>query len=188
MERSSRFETRYSFVKPFHTREPRTRRTEATKTIVLVDLNAGITRNARVDDFPACATVAILVKDDVSFIFDKAASLVVFPQAHKHVFVGVRVMRAQLGLESLSRFPRVVMRNLGVDVVSNVRLADTVHEVRSDRAEKVTVNCAQGSALEVPLACAVVGKTRISVLEVRDHDKPVVGVEVRNDIVLEDGR
>lgn len=65
-------------------------------------------------------------------------------------------------------------------------LADAVHEVRSDRAHEVAVHRAEGAALEVPLVGRVVRQRRVGVLEVGDHDEPVVDAEVRDEVVLDD--
>lgn len=58
-------------------------------------------------------------------------------------------------------------------------LADAVHEVGSDGAEHVAVDGAEGAALEVPHAGVVVRERGVRVLEVGDHDKPVVAVDAQ---------
>lgn len=62
----------------------------------------------------------------------------------------------------------LTVRNLGGDVVGNVGLGDTVHEVRSDGTHQVAVNGAEGSTGEGPLSSAVVGDVGVGVLEVGD--------------------
>lgn len=65
-------------------------------------------------------------------------------------------------------------------------LADAVEDVGSEGASHVPVDGAEGSALEVPLALAVVGQFRVGVLEVGDHDEVVVDDEVGDEVVLDD--
>lgn len=60
------------------------------------------------------------------------------------------------------------MRDLGSDVVRDVRLANPVQDVGTDRAEEVTVDGAERAAGERPFACAVVREVGIRVLEVGD--------------------
>lgn len=57
------------------------------------------------------------------------------PERLKHVLVGRVVVRSEELLECLSRFPRVVVRDLRRDVVGDVGLGDT--------CEVVVVNTSQ---------------------------------------------
>jgi hypothetical protein len=62
----------------------------------------------------------------------------------------------------------LTVRDLGGNVVGNVGLGDTVHEVGSDGTHQVTVDGAEGSTGEGPLSSAVVGDVGVGVLEVGD--------------------
>lgn len=75
--------------------------------------------------------------------------------------------------------------NLAGKVVADVSLGDSVHEVRADRAEEVSVHGAESTSDEVPFSSIVVRKGRVGVLKVGDHDEPVVDGEVGDTVVLD---
>lgn len=106
------------------------------------------------------------------------------PQAHPGVLVRLAVMGAQLGLDSLSGIPGVVVGDFRADVVGYMGLGDPVEEEAVD----VAVDGAESASLEVKRPLSVVWKHRVVVLKEGDHDKPVVDVEVGYDVVLENGQ
>ena len=69
--------------------------------------------------------------------------------------------------------------------MSDVSLADTVEDVGTECAAEVSVNGAQSTSLEVPLALSVVGKHGVGVLEEGDEDEMVVDDEVRDEVVAD---
>lgn len=95
-------------------------------------------------------------------------------------------MRAEELLQSRGSLPSVVVRDLTAEVVSDVSLGNSVHKVRTNGTEEVSVDGAKSATNEVPLVSAVVRKLRVGVLKVGDHDEPVVDSEVRNTVVLDD--
>lgn len=108
------------------------------------------------------------------------------PQRDEHVLLAVGVVRTEELLESSGSLPGVVVRDLAAEVVSDVSLSDSVHEVRADGTKEVSVDGAESATDEVPLVGAVVRELRVGVLKVGDHDEPVVDSEVRNTVVLDD--
>jgi len=63
-----------------------------------------------------------------------------------------------------------------------VGLADTVQNVTADGAHESSVDGRESTSREGPFLGRVVGKDGVSVLEVGDHDEPVVDVEVRDKV------
>ena len=102
-------------------------------------------------------TTRILEKPDTSIIFDEDALARGAPVRVKHVFVRLLVVRAQKVLERLGGVPGVVVRDLGADVVRDVRLGDTVEGDGAKGAEEVAVHGGEGAAGESPLVGRVVG-------------------------------
>ena len=80
--------------------------------------------------------------------------------------------------------PRVVVRDLGGDVVRDVRLGDSVREDGAEQAHygaegagathEVTVHCGERTSGEGEGGGAVVGEHGVGVLEEGDHDEPAV--------------
>lgn len=86
----------------------------------------------------------------------------------------------------------MIVRNLAVDVVGNVRLRDTVSSPSADPAhdaaevaKKVSVEGGESTTGESKLVSTVVGEERVGVLEERDQDKPVVDPEVGLEVKAE---
>lgn len=86
----------------------------------------------------------------------------------------------------------MIVRNLAVDVVGNVRLRDTVSSPSADPAhdaaevaKKVSVEGGESTTGESELVSTVVGEERVGVLEERDQDKPVVDPEVGLEVKAE---
>jgi hypothetical protein len=84
-------------------------------------------------------------------------------------------VRAKELPERICRLPRVVVRDLGRDVVGNVGLADTVEDVLADGAHELSVNGGKGTSSERPLVGGVVREDRVGVLKVGDEDEPAAG-------------
>lgn len=97
------------------------------------------------------------------------------------------VVLAQSLLECLGSLPGIVVRNLGADVVSNVSLGNTVQDVRSNGSQPLSVNGAESTSREGPAVGLVMRQQRVGVLQVGDHDQPVVDPEVRDTIVSHHG-
>lgn len=78
-------------------------------------------------------------------------------------------------------YVRVVVGDLAVDVVQDVRLRDAVsgdaaepaHQA-TEVAERAAIQRRESAALEREFALAVTGKDRVGVLQERDQDEPVV--------------
>lgn len=130
--------------------------------------------------------MSVLVEDDVRPLVNVSAVPVHSVEIHEEVAISVLVVRAEKLLESIRSFPSVVMRDLGRNVVADVRLADAVKHKRADKSQTVSVNGGQGTSGKVPLLVAVVRNKRVGVLQERDRDQPVVDVEVRNEIIGSD--
>ena len=69
-------------------------------------------------------------------------------------------------------------------MMRDVRLRDTMHQIRAHRAQQVAIDRAQRPALEVPRAGAVMRQHGVRVLQVGDHDDPVVDHQVRHNVEL----
>lgn len=121
-------------------------------------------------------------------LINKLAGVDALPEADKDVLLALDVVLSETCLESFSGLPSVVVRDLARDVVGNVGLSDTVEEVRANGSEPVAVNGAERATRESPGLGLVVRKGRVGVLEVSDHDEPVVAPEVGDDVVTEDVR
>lgn len=70
-------------------------------------------------------------------------------------------MLAEEVLESLSCLPRVVVRDLGADVVGDVGLAQAVDAPGADRAKEGAVNRAERATGEGPEVVRVVSCTKL---------------------------
>ena len=75
----------------------------------------------------------------------------------------------------------MIMRDLAVHMVQDMRLRDPMSRTRADEAphaaevaQEVTVERRKRAALERELGCAVVRDDRVGVLEEGDDDEPVV--------------
>ena len=68
-------------------------------------------------------------------------------------------------------------------MVSDVSFADTMEDISPNRSTEVSVNGAQSTSLEVPLALAVVGEHGVGVLEEGDQDKMVIDDKVGDEVV-----
>ena len=77
-------------------------------------------------------------------------------------------------------------RHLGEEVVDDVEVGNTVEEEVAHCAEEVTVDGSSSTAGVRPLLIAVVGQLGVGVVEVGDHDEPVVDAEPWNAVVLDD--
>lgn len=84
------------------------------------------------------------------------------------------------------------MGNLAANVMSNVRLGDTVSGASTNPSHKaaeitkqVTIERGESTTGEGELAGVVVGEKGVSVLEERDQDEPVVNPEVRGEVDTE---
>jgi hypothetical protein len=66
------------------------------------------------------------------------------PDGNEHRLVRRVVVRTEEFLERLSRLPRVIVRDLGRDVVSDVRLADTVCGKMRKTSISMTTTVRQG--------------------------------------------
>ena len=125
----------------------------------------------------------VLVKDARSRVFNELALGVVVVKRLVHVVVALHVVVAEDLFKSLGCLPGVVVGDLGADMVSNVSLADAVEDVGADGAKEIAVDSAQGAALKVPLALAVVGKEGVGVLKKRNENEMMVDNKVRNEVI-----
>ena len=71
-------------------------------------------------------------------------------------------------------------------MVNDVEVGDAVEEEVAHPAEKVAVERCGSTTGKRPLFSTVVRKLRIGVVEVGDHDKPVIHTQPRNAVVLHD--
>lgn len=83
--------------------------------------------------------------------------------------------------KSISRFPRMVVRDLARNVMRNMSLGDAMGRTRANPAhdaaeiaKQVPVKSCKGTTLERELGRAVMRKERVGVLQEGDQDKPVV--------------
>lgn len=97
-------------------------------------------------------------------------------EASPHVLLGSVVVGAEELPERICRLPGVVVRDLGGDVVGDVRLADTVQDVLADGAHELSVDGGKGASGERPLVGGVVRENRVGVLEVGNEDEPAAGL------------
>lgn len=71
-------------------------------------------------------------------------------------------------------------------MVRDVVMRDVVEEEAASPTQERPVYGADGTAEEAPLLVAVVRDGRVRVVEVREHDDPVVGEDVRHEVELEE--
>jgi len=120
----------------------------------------------------------VLVEHNILVILNKNAVPVAPVEREKHVLFGLVVMRSEELLERRGRFPCVVVRHLGRDVVGDVGLGNTVEDVSADRTQESSVNCGEGASSESPFLGGVVWHDGVSVLKEGDQDEPVVDPKV----------
>jgi len=80
----------------------------------------------------------------------------------------------------------VVEGDHGEEVVSDVVVRDVVEEEAADPAEEGTIDGTDGTTEERPFVLAVVRHRGVGVMEEGQHDDPVVGKEVRNEVFAEE--
>lgn len=80
----------------------------------------------------------------------------------------------------------MIMRNLAAHVVQDVRFADAMQQVRTDRTQPVAVHGAKSTTGKVPRRGIVMREQGVRVLQVGDHHQPVVRPKIRNEVVLSD--
>lgn len=132
-------------------------------------------------------TVRITVEGDLVTLLDESALPDRLPERHPHVLVGAVVVRSQVSLEGLGGFPGVVVWDLGVDVVCDVRLSDAVQQVRANQGtHPLAVDGAESASREGPDVGGVVREEWVGVLKESDHDQPVVDANVWDTVVLHD--
>jgi len=71
-------------------------------------------------------------------------------------------------------------------VVSNMVVADVVEEESAHPAKQRTIDSCGCAAKERPFTLPVVGDGGVGVVEVSEHDDPVVDEEVRNHVIFEE--
>ncbi|KAI3480672.1 hypothetical protein L1887_57149 [Cichorium endivia] len=125
------------------------------------------------------------VEGDLVVLVNELAGVDALPERDKDVLGALDVVLAKTSLERLGGLPGVVVGDLARDVVEHVGLGDAVEEVGTNGAEPVAVNGAEGATREGPGLGLVVGEGGVGVLEVGDHDEPVVAEEVGDNIVAE---
>lgn len=132
-------------------------------------------------------TVRIAVEGNLVTLVDEPALPDRLPERDPDVLVGAVVVRSQVSLESLGGLPSVVVGDLGVDVVCDVRLSNAVQEVRADqRTHPLAVDGAESASREGPDVGGVVREEWVCVLKESDHDQPVVDANVWDTVVLHD--
>jgi hypothetical protein len=70
---------------------------------------------------------------------------------------------------------RLTERNCGKEMMGDVIVRDVVEEETTNPAQERAIDSGSSSTKESPLLVAVMRYGRIGVLEVREHDDPVVG-------------
>ena len=98
-----------------------------------VDAGIRVVILASVRNDSARHAMHIAIKRNLVILINKLASPRVLPKRDEDILIAVLVMLSELDLERLGRFPCIVVRDLGGDVVRDVRLCDAVEEVRTDR-------------------------------------------------------
>ena len=78
--------------------------------------------------------------------------------------------------------------HLGEKMVYNVEVCDIMKEEMTDEPKELSVYRCSSPTLEVPLPSTIVWQVWIGMLEVGNHDKPVVDEQPWNGIVFEYGR
>lgn len=164
-----------------------------------LELLAGVDLDARVagtvigeHSARARETIRILVEDNIAVILDELA----LAEAAIHRRPAARsAVELDAGLsktlaEGISSLPRVIVRDLAVDVVQDMGLGDAVrgrgtdpaHEA-AEVAKEVAVQGREGTAGEGELGGAIVRESWVGVLQERDQDEPVVNPDVGGDVV-----
>ena len=70
----------------------------------------------------------------------------------------------------------------------NVVVGYVVQEETAHPSQQGAVDSGDGSAEEGPCVLSEVGHGRVGVMEVSEHDDPVISKKVRNEVVLYEGR
>ena len=84
-------------------------------------------------------------------------------------------------------FERLTVRDRGDQMMGDVVVGDVVEEESSSPAQKRPVDGGDGPTNEGPGIFAEMGHGGIGVVEVSQHNDPVVGQQVRDGIVFDDG-
>ena len=127
-------------------------------------------------------TICITIKGN-RLVLHIATAADCFPERDEHIFCRLHVMRANTLFQCLSSFPSIVVRNPAANMVKHMRFSNAMEKPRTDESEPFTVNRAKGSSWERPHRSMVVRELHICVLQVRNHDKPVICPHVRYPIV-----
>lgn len=71
-------------------------------------------------------------------------------------------------------------------MVNDVEVGDAVKEEVAHPTEEIAVKRCCSTTRERPFLAAVMGQLRVGVVEVGDHDEPVIHAEPRDTVVLDD--
>lgn len=77
-------------------------------------------------------------------------------------------------------------RHLREEVVNDMEVGDIMKEEAALPAKTIPVDGGGSTSLVVPFIVAVVGKIRVGVVEICDHDEPVGDFQPGDEIVLDD--
>lgn len=114
---------------------------------------------------------------------DKATSIPVLPQGHKHVPAVLLIVLAQDGLDSLACFLCMVVRHGREQMVSYMGVSDVM---KQDIQEAIApINSGQSSPEPVPFLAVVVRQVWVSVLHQCDQHQPVIDNQVWDDVSLQ---
>ena len=78
------------------------------------------------------------------------------------------------------------MRDTGNKMMGNMVVRNIVEEESAGPAEKGTIDSGDGATNESPCVLAEVRHSRIGMVEISEHNNPVVREQVRNGVVLDD--
>lgn len=127
----------------------------------------------------------MFVKDDIAVILNETALAPDSPKGKADRGVVGMIVLAQDLLDVLSSFLSVIVWHGWEEVMGNVRVGDVMMEIVKNA--KRAVYSQSSAALEVPDSLAVVGKSRIGVLEIGDEDQPEVDKQIGDQVELDNG-
>jgi len=128
----------------------------------------------------------VLVEDNVAIVFDEAALSEGAVKCAEGVGGIVVVVIFKNLLDCFGDVWLVVEGNGREEMMGDVVMRDVVEEEATCPAKQWSVDGRNSSAQEGPLLVAVVSNSRVGVMEVSQHDDPVVGQEIRNEVELEE--
>jgi len=126
----------------------------------------------------------IVVKDDITFVLDEIAVFKGPPECAESVCRVIVVVVTKDLLQCPGHTLAIVMRDRRDQVVGNVVVRNVMQEEATRPTEKWSINSRNGTSNKGPCVLTEVRHRRVGVMQVSEHDDPVVREEVRDDVKL----